>query len=101
LRVKRTNGPVEVYSRPRLFAEVYGAFSDLKAKPETIDSVIDNIESKLLDLKQDIIETSQITSIVLSTLKHHSTPAFLRYLSSHTELNSSAELKRQLKKYQS
>lgn len=99
LRIKRSSGLTERYSRPRLFAEVYNSFLNIKAKPETIDAVIDDIESKILDLKQDTIETNQISSIVLATLKHYNTPAFLRYLSSHAELSSSAELKRQLKKY--
>ncbi len=99
LKVKRLQGASAAYSRPRLFAEVYDAFLDIKEKPETIDAVIDTIEAKLLDLKQDVLSPDQIAAVVLATLKHYNTPAFLRYLSAHTQLSSSAELRRQLKKY--
>lgn len=99
LRVKAATGKPEAYSRSKLFSEIYAAFLDLPAKPKTIDAVTDTIEAKILDLKQDIIETKQISAIVLTTLKHFNTPAFLRYLSAHTDLSSSSELKKELKKY--
>lgn len=99
LRVKSSEGRTTRYNRPQLFSEIYAAFLGLTTKPETIDAVTDTVESKILDLKQDIIEANQIADIVLTTLKHLNTAAFLRYLASHAELNSKTELRRQLKKY--
>ncbi len=99
LRVKRSNGKHERYSRATLFSEIYAAFLELKVKPQVIDAVTDTVEAKILDLKQDIVESNQIAAIVLTTLRHFNTPAFLRYLSTHSELRSNAELKRELKKY--
>lgn len=99
LRIKPSHGPLAPYSRAHLFSEIYATFLDIAAKPQTIDAVTDTIEAKILDLKLDIVSTAQICTIVLATLKHYNTPAFLRYLSAHTNLTSNAELKRQLKKY--
>jgi len=97
LRVKRSDGFVRRYSRSKLFSGIYEAFNDTSTKPDTIDNVTDTIEAKILDLKHDIVSADQINSIVLVTLKHFSMPAFLRYLSSHAELRSTAEVKRLLK----
>jgi transcriptional repressor NrdR len=87
------------FSRARLFSSLYAAFLDVPHKDTTINAVTDTIETKLLDLQQTTITTQQIAAIVLSTLKHFNTPAFLRYLSTHTELATKTQLNQALKKY--
>lgn len=87
------------YSRATLFSSVYGAFSGSSAKPSIIDAVTDNIEAKLLDLQDHTITTEQITDIVLSTLKHFDSAAFLRYLSDHVDMDSPGAMRRYLKRY--
>lgn len=87
------------YSRATLFSSVYGAFSGSSAKPSVIDAVTDNIEAKLLDLQDHTITTEQITDIVLSTLKHFDSAAFLRYLSDHVDMSDPGTMRRYLKKY--
>jgi transcriptional repressor NrdR len=87
------------YSRSTLFSAVYAAFGDQERNDQTIDAVTDTIETKLLDLKSSIVTTEQISGIILSTLKHFETPAFLRYLASHADLASASRLRRELKKY--
>jgi len=87
------------YSRAKLFSGLYDAFLDVPQKDDTIDAVTDTIESKLLDLQKAQVSTQEIAAIVLSTLKHFNTAAFLRYLTTHTELASPAQLKQALKQY--
>lgn len=87
------------YSRATLFSSVYGAFSGSSVKPSVIDAVTDNIEAKLLDLQDHTITTEQITDIVLSTLKHFDSAAFLRYLSDHVDISDPGTMRRYLKRY--
>jgi transcriptional repressor NrdR len=87
------------YSRATLFSSVYNAFAGSTAKPSVIDAVTDNIEAKLLDLQDHTITTEQITDIVLSTLKHFDSAAFLRYLSDHVDISSPGTMRHYLKKY--
>jgi transcriptional regulator NrdR family protein len=99
LAVRDQNANTTRYSRSTLFSGVYAAFADHGRNDDTIDAVTDTIESKLLDLKTRTVTTEQISGIVLSTLKHFDTPAFLRYLASHADLASASRLRRELKKY--
>jgi transcriptional repressor NrdR len=87
------------YSRAQLFYSLSEAFGAPGGHQGTIDAVTDTLEAKILDLKSPTITTEQIARIILTTLKHFSTPAFLRYLSTHAELASNAALKKELKKY--
>ncbi len=87
------------YSRARLFQSVYDAFLGTRGNEATIDAVTDTIEAKILDLKSSTVTATAITDIVLTTLKHFDTGAYLRYLATHTHLASNAELKKALKKH--
>lgn len=87
------------YSRATLFSSVYNSFTGSSAKPSIIDAVTDNIEAKLLDLQDHTLTTDQITDIVLSTLKHFDSAAFLRYLSDHVDIASPGMMRQYLKKY--
>lgn len=98
LQVEAQNASRRPYSRARLYSAVVSAF-DNHASSDTTDAITDTVESKLLDLKSKIITTNQIAAIVLTTLRHFDTPAFLRYLASHADVSSKADLKRQLKNY--
>jgi|SRR6266403_2939953 len=96
--ISRT-GQKQRYSRAKLFSGLYDSFRDIPQKDDTIDAVTDTVEAKILDLGQSELKTTQIADIVLTTLKHFNTAAFLRYLSTHTDLTTNTDLKRQLKKY--
>ncbi len=99
LQVETQKGSRVPYSRARLYSAVVTALGGHEAAPSTTDAITDTIESKLLDLGARTITPTQIAGIVLTTLKHFDTPAFLRYLASHADLSSKSELKRQLKNY--
>ena len=87
------------YQRSHLFSSLSAAFLDLPHKADTIDAITDTIETKLLNLAQPAVSTGDIARITLTTLKHFNTAAFLRYLTAHADVASTAELKQHLKKY--
>lgn len=99
LRVHAQNGSQRPYSRARLYSAIASAFEPTKATSATVDAVTDTVESKLLDLKNPVINSDQIAAVILTTLKHFDTSAFLRYLASHADLRSKSELMRQLRNY--
>jgi transcriptional repressor NrdR len=99
LTVAKHGGHTEGYSRAKLYASLYNSFASLRAKQSTIDAITDTVESKILDRQQVDITTQEIAYIVLVTLKSFKTTAFLRYLSQQTDLASSSQLKKELKKY--
>ena len=100
LKVIKKTGKKQRYSRAKLYSGIYGAFLAIPAKETTVDGVTDTIEAKILDTKQREITSEAIARIVLTTLKHFNTTAFLRYLAYQTDLANDAQLKRELKKYQ-
>jgi transcriptional repressor NrdR len=99
LKVVKKTGKKERYSRAKLYSGIYGAFLSIPRKETTVDAVTDTIEAKILDTKQRQIESQEIARIVLSTLKHFNTAAFVRYLAYQADLASDAQLKRELGKY--
>jgi len=99
LQVLSQNGSHSPYARARLYASVVTALGGQSASAATADAITDTVESKILDLRAREIAAGQIAAVMLTTLKHFDTPAFLRYLASHADLRSRADLKRQLKNY--
>jgi len=99
LKVVKKTGKKQRYSRAKLYSGIYGAFLSIPQKETTVDAVTDTVESKLLDTKKRELPTGEIARIVLSTLKHFNTAAFVRYLAYQTDLASDAQLARELKKY--
>lgn len=96
---KRRSSKPEPYSRAKLFSSIYGSFMDMKGRQQLIDAVTDTVEAKILDIQEQIISSEAIADIVLQTLKHYNTAAFVRYLSNQTDLVSEAQLRKELKKY--
>lgn len=99
LKVLKKSGKKQRYSRAKLYSGVYGAFLSIPSKETTVDAVTDTIESKILDTRKSEITSSEVAKIVLATLNHFNTAAFLRYLAYQTDLASNAQLKKELKKY--
>jgi transcriptional repressor NrdR len=99
LKVIKKTGKKERYSRAKLYSGIYGAFLSIPSKENAVDGVTDTIEAKILDTKKREISSRQIAQVVMTTLKHFNTAAFVRYLAYQTDLASDAQLKRELKKY--
>lgn len=99
VKVIKKSGRKQRYSRAKLFSGIYGAFLSVPAKETTVDAVTDTVEAKLLDIKEQQISSDQIATIVLTTLKHFNTPAFMRYLAYQANPANEAALRKELKKY--
>jgi transcriptional repressor NrdR len=99
LKVVKKGNKKQRYSRAKLYSGIYGAFLSIPAKETTVDAVTDTIEAKILDTKKAELSSAEIAKIVLTTLKHFNTAAFVRYLAYQTDLASDAQLKKELKKY--
>jgi transcriptional repressor NrdR len=99
LKVVKKSGKKERYSRAKLYSGIYGAFLSIPRKETTVDAVTDTVEAKLLDTKKRELRSDDIARIVLSTLKHFNTAAFVRFLAYSADLSSDAQLKQELKKY--
>jgi transcriptional repressor NrdR len=99
VKVIKKTGSKERYSRAKLFAGIFGAFLDIRAKQNAVDAVTDTVEAKVLDTKKTTISSEEIAKIVLQTLKHFNTAAFVRYLANQTDLENEAQLRKELKKY--
>ncbi len=99
IKVLKKSGKRQRYSRAKLYSGVYGAFLSIPAKETTVDAVTDTIEAKLLDLKQSELPAKDIAVVVLTTLKHFNTAAFMRYLAYQSNPLNDAQLRKELRKY--
>ncbi len=99
ITIKKRAGATDPYSRAKLYSSIYQAFSGLNYDQETIDAVTDTVENKLLEIKTDAIDANELAHTILVTLKHFNASAFLRYLSLQTDLASSSQINKELKKY--
>lgn len=100
LKIVKKTGKKQRYSRAKLYSGIYGAFLSIPAKETTVDAVTDTIEARLLDARKAEMSSADIARVVLTTLKHFNTSAFVRYLAYQTDLQNDAQLKKELKKYQ-
>lgn len=99
MKVIKKSGRRQRYSRAKLYSGIYGAFLSIPAKETTVDAVTDTVEAKILDAKVQEISSAQIASVVLTTLKHFNTPAFMRFLAYQANPANEAALKKELRKY--
>ncbi|HSX41360.1 MAG TPA: ATP cone domain-containing protein [Candidatus Saccharimonadales bacterium] len=99
VKVLKKSGRKQRYSRAKLYSGIHGAFLSIPAKETTVDAVTDTIEAKILDTKAQEISSAKIAEIVLTTLKHFNTPAFMRFLAFQASPANEAALKKELKKY--
>ncbi len=99
MAIRKRLGKPQPYSRAKLFSSIYGAFQLAPANQGTVDAVTDTVETKLLDMKQQLVDSRDVAEVVLQTLKHFNTSAFVRYLANQTDLINEAQLRKELKKY--
>jgi transcriptional repressor NrdR len=99
LKVTHPDRKAQPYSRAKLYYALSEALQRVPRSESTIDAITDTIEAKILDTQLAEIPAEIISRIILTTLKHFNTAAFVRYLTTHTELASPAELKKALKNY--
>lgn len=99
LKVIKKSGRKERYSRAKLYSGIYGAYLSIPDKERTVDRVTDEAESHLLDTRRTQLSSGEIAAIVLRVLKKENMAAFVRFLAYQTDLQSEAQLRRELRKY--
>jgi len=99
LRVIKKSGKKQRYSRAKLYSVIYGAFLSIPSKEATVDAVTDTVEAKILDAKRREIAAEDIARIVLTTLKHFNTAAFMRFLARYADPANDTQLQKELRKY--
>lgn len=99
IKVIKKSGKKERYSRAKLFAGIYGAFLSIPNKERAVDAVINEIESRILDLRTKEVPSVAISKVVLNVLADTNVPAFTRFLAYNTNPKTLSELKKEIGRY--
>jgi len=98
--VKKSANP-ERFSRIKLYSGIYGATigSKLPNREFIVDKITREVEKQILSLKMKRITSTEISDIVLASLKKTSPTTFLRYLAYNKNPKTSGEILRDINKY--
>ncbi len=80
LFVIKKSGKKERYSRENVYSGIYRAALSWKDKERIVNKIVDVVESRILDLGKKEVKTSEISDIVLKTLKFRNIKTFVRFL---------------------
>ena len=99
----KKSGKTEYFNRAKLYSGIYGSTIGLKVedREKLVEKITKEVETKILRLKVDKIESSKVGDIVLSLLKKMHTASFLRFLSYNKNIASEEQMIREFKKYTS
>ena len=100
LVTKKSNKP-ERFSRLKLYTGIFSASraSEIPNREYFIDKIAQEVESQILYMKKKQIKSREIADIVLKTLRKCHTATFLRFLIYCQDIQSEAQLKKELAKY--
>lgn len=98
--IKKSNKP-ERFSRLKLYTGIFSASraSEIPNREYFIDKIFQEVEYQILFMKKKQIKSQEITNIVLKTLRKRHTATFLRFLIYSQDIQSEAQLKKELSKY--
>lgn len=94
LRVVKKDGRAEDFDRGKIKEGIVKACEKRLCRKEDIESIIDDIEMRLLNRKSTEISSSDIGRMVLTRLKKLDKVAYLRFASVFLEFASVGEFKR-------
>lgn len=94
LKVIKKDGHVEQYSREKLLKGVNKACYKRKVMGEQIESLVDEVETKLLNRKTTEIKSSDIGKMVLGRLKKIDELAYLRFASVYMDFDEATDYKK-------
>ena len=97
LKVEKKDSRIENYDREKLKKGILRATEKRPASDEQIESLLDDIEERLLNRKSTQISTSDIGRMVLTRLKKLDKVAYLRFASVFLEFKSLDEFKKEMK----
>ena len=94
LKVVKRNGEKQEYSREKLKNGLMKACWKRDISEEEVDQLVDEIEIKLLAKKTQLIRSSQIGRLVLSTLRRLDGVAYMRFASVYLDFDSVEDFKK-------
>lgn len=94
LKVIKRDGHTEDFDRNKLEKGIVKACWKRNLDSKIIESIIDEIEMKLLNRKTTQVKSHDIGNMVLSRLKKLDSIAYLRFASVYLELNSISDFRR-------
>ena len=94
LKVVKRNGEKQEYSREKLKKGLMKACWKRDISEEEVDQLVDEIEIKLLAKKTQLIRSSQIGRLVLSTLRRLDGVAYMRFASVYLDFDSVEDFKK-------
>jgi transcriptional repressor NrdR len=93
LKVIKKSGKVEQYSREKLLKGVNKACYKRRVTADQMESLVDEIETKLLNRKTVEIKSSDIGKMVLSRLKKVDELAYMRFASVYLDFDEAEDFK--------
>lgn len=93
LKVIKKNGGLEDYDREKLIKGVKKACYKRSVGEETIESLVDEIEMKLLKRRTTQIKSADIGKMVLNRLKKVDELAFMRFASVYMDFNDADQFR--------
>ena len=81
LKIIKKSGRIEQYDREKLYKGIAKACFKRKVVPKVMDSVVDDIETKILNRKTTDTKSCDIGKMVLSRLKKVDDLAYVRFAS--------------------
>ncbi len=87
LMVIKKNGSFEPFDRSKLIAGIMSATKKRVISPETVNSIVDNIENKLANEMRTEVTTSELGDDVLAALKDIDLVAYVRFASVYKDFN--------------
>ncbi len=97
LMVEKRSGRLEKFDREKLKLGIKKAVKKRPITDDTIENLIDNIETKLLNRKKTIIKATDIGKMVLTRLKRIDKVGYLLFASVYKDFNSIKDFETEIK----
>lgn len=96
LTVVKRDGTAERYNRDKLEKSIVKALNKDTLTTERLDSIVDEIETRLLNRKNTLVTSTDIGGMVLTRLKRMDPVAYMRFASIYKGFNSLDDFKEEL-----
>jgi transcriptional repressor NrdR len=97
LKVVKKSGELEDFNREKIKKGILKACQKRPCPEEDIESIIDDIEMRLLNRKSTEVSSSDIGRMVLTRMKKLDKVAYLRYASVFLEFEGPEEFRKEIK----
>lgn len=101
LDVRKRDGRVEPFRREKLAAGIARAFEKRPVTPDTLESIVDEIEEDLRSRGTPAVESKQIGELVCERIREVDDVAYLRFASVYKEFSDGSHFLQELKVLQS